>query len=680
MNFLLAVAVSISAAALPGEATFIRAHYHAQDGQHGDAIHGYNRVVQVDPTLAPYAKLRAANSRALAGDLDGAIDETRTVLSAHPTGPWVQWAHMQLARMLARQGNHEAASPHFDAATLSPVNLWWLEDVRWEAADNYLEVPDRRNDAFDFLRELVNTTIWYDKRLKAARQLAESDRAEDRIHAALGLIRSRQYTEAGKVAASIPQTWLTEPHLERQWQELSARLLIVQGRRTEGQRRLEELAQEHPEESWADKALLYAGISLIHAKQWDEAERVMAKLLSSYPESDAAIEGLMRMGRAHASNNRPDDAVRWFRRVHSRFPKHNGAGEALLAAGHTYRLTNRETEALGMYDQLLADYPYHDEAPEAGFWAGLILHEGGQESAAEKRFEQSVNAGLTEYYGFRSQEYLSVHYGKSRSKAPNLGITPAASLVRSIPQRAKDPGRALEDMEHDRRFDRLRFFAHNGLEEAEWEALYLLNTVDNHAEPEVLYRAIGEAGTAYSAMQWANARDFGRLEDGRQSVERMRIRYPRPYWDIVTQLGEELNLDPYMILSIARQESTYRPNLTSSAGAHGVLQLMPSTAKWLGDADPRITKETASRLEEPPHSLRMGAVYFRRMLDRSDQNVAYALASYNAGPGNFDKWERKWRNIPTEDFIEVIPFNETRNYVKRILAHYATYKSIYEDD
>ena len=144
-------------------------------------------------------------------------------------------------------------------------------------------------------------------------------------------------------------------------------------------------------------------------------------------------------------------------------------------------------------------------------------------------------------------------------------------------------------------------------------------------------------------------------------------------------LAEELDLAPYLILAIARQESTYRPSLKSSAGAKGIMQLMPRTAKWMGDTDKLVTRNTAQRLDEPRHSLRIGAVYFKRMLDRSKGDLVYALASYNAGPGNCDKWRKRHPNYSTSEFIEAIPFNETRNYVKRILAHYATYKSIYPE-
>lgn len=261
-----------------------------------------------------------------------------------------------------------------------------------------------------------------------------------------------------------------------------------------------------------------------------------------------------------------------------------------------------------------------------------------------------------------------------------MHITPKDSFVRAIPQHKSDPGFALDDLvKDDERFARLRFFAFNGYPEAEWESLSLTESIADHANPELIYRGIGEGGTSYSAMEWAFEKDFGVGEDGSISVERWRIRYPRPYWEYVTALAKEFDLDPYLILSIARQESTYRPSLTSHAGAKGLMQLMPSTAKWLADVDENVSQTNAARLDMPKHSLRMGTAYFKRMLDRSDGNIIYALASYNAGPGNCDKWRKRNPQHTMDEFVEDIPFPETQNYVKRILAHYATYKSIYPE-
>ncbi|HEX73202.1 MAG TPA: tail length tape measure protein, partial [Candidatus Hydrogenedentes bacterium] len=113
------------------------------------------------------------------------------------------------------------------------------------------------------------------------------------------------------------------------------------------------------------------------------------------------------------------------------------------------------------------------------------------------------------------------------------------------------------------------------------------------------------------------------------------------------------------------------------AGATGVMQIMPATGRWLADVDANIPADYAGNLESARHSIRMGAFYLRRMLRRSDNNIIFALASYNAGPGNCDKWRKRFPNLGMEEFVEAIPFSETRDYVKKVLGNYAAYYSLY---
>ena len=145
-------------------------------------------------------------------------------------------------------------------------------------------------------------------------------------------------------------------------------------------------------------------------------------------------------------------------------------------------------------------------------------------------------------------------------------------------------------------------------------------------------------------------------------------------------MSRDSGLDPYLVLSVARQESTFRASVSSSAGARGVMQLMPSTATWLASKDPLVPAECASNLEDPASSLRLGACYLARMLRENDGNVVRALAAYNAGPGNVRKWLRSQGHQDTEQFVETIPYGETRHYVKRVLGNYAAYRSLYREE
>ena len=125
------------------------------------------------------------------------------------------------------------------------------------------------------------------------------------------------------------------------------------------------------------------------------------------------------------------------------------------------------------------------------------------------------------------------------------------------------------------------------------------------------------------------------------------------------------------MLALIRQESAFDPRAVSRVGARGMMQLMPATAKRVA----RATGKAYSRarlLDDPRYNIQLGTVYLDSMKERFGQSSALALAAYNAGPGRVDRWIRQMGDprtgeIDLIDWIEAIPFGETRNYVQRVL-------------
>jgi soluble lytic murein transglycosylase len=151
------------------------------------------------------------------------------------------------------------------------------------------------------------------------------------------------------------------------------------------------------------------------------------------------------------------------------------------------------------------------------------------------------------------------------------------------------------------------------------------------------------------------------------------LRYPTPYRTEVEDAARENGLDAAFVYGLMRQESRFVADIVSGAGAVGLMQLMPPTARWVAHKTGR-TSVRAPQLEDPELNIQLGAYYLRYVLDKLDGPQALGAAAYNAGPGRAQAWRG---SVPLEGaiYVETIPFNETRDYAKKVLANAMFYQA-----
>jgi soluble lytic murein transglycosylase len=148
--------------------------------------------------------------------------------------------------------------------------------------------------------------------------------------------------------------------------------------------------------------------------------------------------------------------------------------------------------------------------------------------------------------------------------------------------------------------------------------------------------------------------------------------YPRAYWPRVTAAADSARLDPFVVLSLMRQESLFDPAAVSPADAYGLMQLLVSTASRVAGRP-----VAATALFDPTTNIGLGTRYLRQLLDRFDGNLAKALAAYNGGEDAVAKWEQRAPGAATDEFVETISYRETRHYVKQVLGNYRRYRRLY---
>ena len=358
-----------------------------------------------------------------------------------------------------------------------------------------------------------------------------------------------------------------------------------------------------------------------------------------------------------------------------RHPDHVRVPRSLLYLANHARDEGKTEEAFKLYDGLGAAFPQEKLTAEGYFNAAQMADKAKDAKREQVYLAKAAAVGPGHFHGHRAQELLRTKYKVMPDGVKPLKVNGSESFLLPMPLTLETHDKMEFLIEDAPVLQRLRFFGMYGLEEGEWEALECILTCPESLE-KLWFPAIAEAGFMHTMHQFMYDRNWG-SENGQITPARRYVEYPLAYWPHVQAISKELGVDPYLVLAIARQESTFRAGITSSAGATGVLQLMPATASWLAKADDRIKAEHVTNLKSPVNSIRLGAVYLERMLKRSQNNMVYALASYNAGPGNCDKWRARFPNYSLEKFADAIPFTETNDYVKKVLANYAAYHSLY---
>ncbi|MEE9251803.1 MAG: transglycosylase SLT domain-containing protein [Thermodesulfobacteriota bacterium] len=425
------------------------------------------------------------------------------------------------------------------------------------------------------------------------------------------------------------------------------------------------------------------------AKQTSYVKINMAKCkyrLRRYQDSYRLLEGLSSpkamwwKAKNKQRLGRESEAISIFASIHKTHPKSGLAADALYMAARLEQIEENYKQAAKLYDRQLRKYPKHETADKAHWQLGWMKYREGKFGEAEAKFARlSTHEGLywrarsVEKQGFAAKALLlykrlaerSVpsyysHLAQDKTGIKNGRANPLLEIKNS----------ALDKIEPVRR-KRIQFFLDLGIFE---DARAELAGIERSARTK---RELLEASALY-----AHARDYNtsiRLAIRSGSGGANGLAYPRGMKELVSSYAKQYGADEHLIYSIIREESLFQPDAVSRSGAIGLMQIMPATGRAVARKE-RVKRYRTSFLYSPEVNIRLGISYFTSLLEDFDGAAPYALAGYNGGPHNVNKWRSEHRNLDVDEFVEEIPFRETRRYVKRVLRTYGVYKSLYSGD
>ena len=452
--------------------------------------------------------------------------------------------------------------------------------------------------------------------------------------------------------------------------------------------------------STAENAYL-AARALQLAQKPAEAKSAYKEMVRKFPQDKDTANALIQIAKLGLDI----EAVPYLDRVISQFPEK--AGEALLAkakvlkrlgsaqaaeearqllltkystsdAAAEYRWQMAQTQAargdlqgaLKWAQPILTENPDSEPARQAGFWAGKWASKLGRQQDAKAIFEKVVANYPQSYYAWRSAVHLGWEVGdfstvgKQQPKVEVPTVRPSLPLGSAALKELYQLGEAQDAW-------------------ALWQAEF-----KNRLQPKVaeqftdglILLAVGENLEGISQIS--------KLEDRETPEEQAEYQalcqkltywhglYPLPFAETIMTESKQRNLNPLLVSAVIRQESRFEPDVQSTAGAVGLMQVMPSTGAWA--AEKLSLKKYA--LEKPEDNIKLGTWFLAQTHQAHQNNSLLAVASYNAGQGNTAKWFPERVVTDPDEFVETIPFDETKDYVKQVFGNYWNYLRLYDPE
>jgi soluble lytic murein transglycosylase len=399
---------------------------------------------------------------------------------------------------------------------------------------------------------------------------------------------------------------------------------------------------------------------------------ILQHMRATTPNSPWLESALFTAGNMYLLRQGYDRAIDYYREIHERFPDSSRAAYAhWKCAWLTYR-QNRPEQAKKYFDQQIEFYPGSNEAPNAIYWRGRMA-------------EVDQNYGLARaYYLKLTDRYRNYYYGVAARKRlatlPEAPIVTVASL-QTIPGINKIEPESLRTTppEDDLHYNRSRLLENAGALDLAVKELQAGTTSGPSWEMVEIARMYTGAGEYYRALQALKRAISGYFAMDVNALPQPYWQglFPRPYWDALRRYSDENGLDPYLVASLIRQESEFNPGAVSRANAYGLMQLLPKTGKGTAKQVGLHNYKTDSLLD-PATNIELGTRYFREMVDHFGGQIEYALAAYNAGSSRVEDWRSSGNYHDIEEFVESIPFTETREYVQAIVRNAEVYKQVYK--
>jgi soluble lytic murein transglycosylase len=664
----LAVIPSVTCAQASPRENFAQAYALYSSGSLIQAKEPFQAASDPDFPLADYSLYYLALIAHKESNLDLSRKFLSQLRSRYPQSIWVYSADLQQAKINLAEKKYTQAVEILRALRAE-------KGVSPEIADEAIFLQAQAQEAMaDFnqahrlyseLRSLFPRSRWTAPTRLALRRLSEKypDKFGLKTTIAIAdeadrLVREREHGDAEVLYKKVLSSNLESSFRLRVLTKLTDLYLSVR-KRSEAIPLLEQIAREYPASSEAPKATYQIGQVFWNRHDNAQALIYFKQVIDRYPTSPYVERSRYAAADIHESFGRKQEAIALYTSVMKSSPSSQVHDDAASRLAWLYYRSGEWGQAYATFQNLAGNARDSTFRTAGLYWQGRTAERLGDTETAVRIYRQIFDGSEESYY--QALALRGLLRAGIEVEDPKTNAFPAAT--------EDDPPLSPEISYHLSRARELSTISLHRLAVVELNEVDRLSKNNPRLRPLLMHEYF--KNQAYNrSLAIANQLPSS-------SSDRNLFRFPIAYWEMIQQKAQEQELDPYLILALIRQESLFDPRARSPATALGLMQLLPSTAarvaKQIGMPPP-----SHEQLFQPEINLTLGTQYLKDLLQRYSNDWFKAIAAYNAGESAVDRWEKELLTDDVEEFVERIPYLETRGYVKLVMRNHRIYKRLYD--
>ncbi len=665
---------------------YFLAEAYLASGENQKAAEAYQKYLELKPgILDDLIAEKAAEAWMAAGEYEKAIQLFQKAIEASGSQDTAR-LKIRIGQAFEQMNDQEAAIRQYLDAYQSTSNEYYKAQANFLAGKAYqiLGFPEQ---AYARFQDSVNNFPRYYDTYSGLIELVNAGQPVNQLNRGLVNYFAGQYALSAEVLLGYINNNPDHDGTAHHYRALALRQI----NNLEGA--LEEwrtLIRDHPGDSFYSTAwqeLAYTQWAFL--EDFEGAANTLLTFVSQNPSSNEAPNALFSAARILERSNRLTRAAETWERLLQEYPGASISPRAQFLAGITYYRLDADEKALNAFQRQVVLSTSPNDQAAALLWIGKIQQRAGNPEAARAAWQQAASLDPTGYYSERADELLNNQPPFHPPAVYDLGVDWEAERERAedwLRERFAIPSeidlKSSAELSQNPRFQRGMALWELGLYQAgrgEFESL----REEISSDPAALYRFLNimlEIG-AYRPAIFASRQILNLAGmDNLQTLNAPRffnlVRFGTYYKDIVMREANETGLHPLLLFSIIRQESFFENFVISSAGARGLMQIMPATGQELASRY-GYSNFQVEDLHNPLINIRLGAKYLATQRDYFGGDLYLALAAYNGGPGNAYYWSQLSNGDP-DLFLEVIRFEETQRYIRSIAELMNIYRLIYE--